>query len=106
MFLFFKAEAQQRPNIEEFKANIQGNNLWITWKCANVSEANYWEMQGSADGKSFQAIGLVLGGRPGNETEFIFKCNNSNINKDYKMFRVLQIQKDQTAVVYNAVLVK
>ena len=104
--MFFSARAQQRANVDDLKAIIKGQTLWISWKYNNAPESNYWELQGSADGISFQAIGLVLGAKPGKESEYIFKCNNSKMKKGLKIFRVLQIQNDQTAVVYNAVLIK
>ncbi len=106
MFLLFTAQAQQMTKIDNLEASLKGKNVWISWKLDNVPASDYWEVQGSADGQSFLIIGLVLGSKPGTSSEYIFKGDTRQMKKDLKYFRVLQIQHDQTAVAYNAVMVK
>ncbi len=105
-FMVLNSWAQQIATIEHLKAVINGHNLVVTWNDNSTDSSVYWEVQGSVDGKTFQTVGLVLGAKPGGETEFAFKTECRKMKKGLQFFRVLQIQNDHTAVVYNAVVVK
>ena len=61
-------------NITKLTAHEKNNNLSIEWSADAGNECNYWEVQGSADGKDFHTIALVLGPDPGKKGEqYTFK---------------------------------
>ncbi len=55
---------EKDPVVKDLKASLVNNNLELTWGTATVEMNNYWEVQGSVDGKSFSTLGLVFGADP------------------------------------------
>lgn len=104
-FLVQMAQAQKMNNIDHLEVSINNKNLYISWNFEGTG-SGYWEVQGSADGKTFQPIGLVLGAKPGTESTFMFKTETKNLKKGLHYFRVLQVQQDQTAIAYTAIAAK
>ncbi len=61
-------------NITKLKANEKNKQLTVEWTADAGDECNYWEVQGSADGKDFHTIALVLGPDTGKKGEqYLFK---------------------------------
>ena len=56
-------------NITKLTAHEKNNRVFIEWTADAGNESNYWEVQGSADGKDFHTIALVLGFDPGKKGE-------------------------------------
>ena len=79
-------------------------HLELTWQTSNNAPANYWEVQGSADGKSFSTIGLVLGGKEGTAiTTYNFRQTTKNIRPGFKYYRVLHIASETNAIASSVV---
>lgn len=80
-------------------SGIENQNLMVEW--TSDASSDYWEVQGSANGKSFITIGMVLGGEPANIKAFTFKQKIQKIKPGLKYFRVLQIKKDSAVELTN-----
>ena len=100
--VFTQAKAQ-KPDAESFTATVNEGKLNITWKTTPGEVSNYYEVQGSEDGKTFTAIGYVLGHDPKESNHYKFKQQVSKLKKGLVFFRVLHIQNDNTATAGNTV---
>jgi len=84
---------------EQVKATLVKNNLEVVWVKNSTAEANYWEVQGSRDGKNYSTIGLVWGADPkSNGKSYLFKQANNKIQPGFIYYRVLHIENEETAV--------
>ena len=93
-----QAYAQQKKvEVSAFEAKMKGENIEINWKIAEGDLVNYWEVQGSRDGKEYIAIGLVLGPDPANNNGFKFKAKKSRV-EGLKYFRVLHIDNNNYSI--------
>jgi hypothetical protein len=64
----------------------------------------YWEVQASADGKTFSTIGLVMGADPKAEKGgYAFKQQKNKIKPGMKFFRVLHMETAETAMASNTI---
>ncbi|MEO7138971.1 MAG: hypothetical protein ABIY51_01795 [Ferruginibacter sp.] len=88
----------QYNQVSDLKAGLSNKSLLLTWK-GDVSEntSTYWQVEGSADGKSFKTIGYVWGSEKGN---CVFK---NSIRKGLKYYRVLTVKSDNTAIASHTV---
>ncbi len=90
-------------SISNVTATVEKNNLLINW-LGVAGDKDYWEVQGSIDGKSFSTIGMVLGENPAaNQKGFSFKMPVGKVKAGYKYFRVLQIDSPETAIASNTI---
>ena len=88
---------------ENVKATLVGNNLEVVWVKNAAAEANYWEVQGSIDGKNYSTIGVVFGADPkGNGSSYHFKQTNRKIQPGFTYYRVLHIENEKRAVASNS----
>jgi hypothetical protein len=88
---------------EQVKATLVNHNLEVMWVKNSTAEANYWEVQGSRDGKNYSTIGVVLGADPkGNGSNYHFKQTGNKIRPGYKYYRVLHIENEERAVASNS----
>ena len=98
-----RAQNVQQPHFISLTSNIssgvENQNLLVEW--TSDASSDYWEVQGSTNGKSFMTIGMVLGGEPANIKAFTFKQKIQKIKPGLKYFRVLQIKKDSAIEVTN-----
>ena len=103
-FLNSFAVAQTAPVAKNIKASVVENNLLVTWNEANASEQGSWEVQASADGKTFSTIGMVWGADPkaGNDS-YAFKQKTNKKQAQYKYFRVLYVANTNDAVASNTI---
>jgi hypothetical protein len=84
-------------------ATVDNNNLLVNWRSVS-GEKDYWEVQGSADGKNFSTIGMVLGENPAAEKPgFNFKMPVGKMKPGLKYFRVLQVDSPETAIASNTI---
>ena len=61
-------------NITKLKAYEKNKLLTVEWMADAGDACNYWEVQGSADGKDFHTVALVLGPDSGKKGEqYLFK---------------------------------
>jgi lipopolysaccharide export system protein LptA len=111
-FMNVNASAQQNvPGeltiINGLKVTVNANKLQINWKSNKTEDAAYWEVQASADGKSFSTIGMVMGADPTtgtvSEGDFTFKQQTSKIKPGMKYFRVLHIETADMAMASNTI---
>ncbi len=109
-FMNVNASAQQnnianaQTSIDGLMATVNGNKLQIDWKSNKIEDANYWEVQASADGQSFSTIGLVMGADPKAEKgNYSFKQTANKIKPGMKFFRVLHIETDENAFASNTI---
>ena len=88
---------------EQVKATLVRNNLEVGWVKHSKAEANYWEVQGSRDGKNYSTIGLVFGADPkSNGNSYLFKQANNKIQPGFIYYRVLHIESEERAVASNS----
>lgn len=91
--LFTKAQTTRtdlKINISKLTAHEKDSRIIIEWSADAGDESNYWEVQGSTDGKSFSTIALVLGADPGKAGEqYTFKGKITRPNDIY--YRVVHI---------------
>ena len=109
-FMNVHVSAQQTGNskietsIEGLQATVRVNNLHINWKSDIRNDAYYWEVQASADGKSFYTVGLVMGEDPkAARGYYSFKQMTNKIKPGMKFFRVLHIESDDKAIASNSI---
>lgn len=93
---FSSASAQTEPIAKNIKASVVESNLLVTWNEEGVSEKGSWEVQASADGKSFSTIGLVWGANPATNG-YAFKQKTNKLQSKYKYYRVLYIAETNVA---------
>ena len=84
--------AQKSVEITNFKASYENTDLLVKW--TSLLDANYWEVQGSADGKSYTTIGMVMGTDPKGTGSYTFKQKIQKIKPGLIYFRVLHIEND------------
>jgi hypothetical protein len=89
--------------VKNFKVNLQNNQLYMDWSVDARENSNYWEVQGSTNGKEFSSIGLVMGPDPSNENVFRFKQQLNKIKPGMKYYRVLEIRNDGIAFPSNVI---
>ncbi len=90
---------------QDLKAKVVGNNLQLSWGSTAGDLINYWEVQGSKDGKNFSTLGLVLGADPvSTTTKFKFKQESKKIMPGMKYYRVLRVENETTAIASNMIL--
>jgi hypothetical protein len=90
--------------INGFAAKIENSNLLINWNSSAEGQSNYWEVQGSKDGKTFSTIGIVLGEDPA-EGGYKYKQSIAKVKPGLKYYRVLHIESDEKATASNTTAV-
>ena len=110
LVISFNANAQQNNskssdiNIKGFAAKIEHNNLLINWTSIETGVNNYWEVQGSKDGKEFSTIGLVLGADPVTaKVNYEYKQQLTKIRPGFKYYRILHVEAPDRAVASNTI---
>ena len=110
LVLSFNSSAQQNKskpsdiNIEGFAAKIKNNNLQINWTSIETGVNNYWEVQGSKDGREFSTIGLVLGADPTTAAgDYKYKQQVTKIIPGLKYYRILHVEAADKAVASNTI---
>ncbi len=89
----------------DLKATVVGKNLQLSWGASAGTIGNYWEVQGSRDGKNFSTIGLVLGADPTSQTTtFTYKQDNNKLMPGMKYYRVLLVENETKAIASNMIL--
>jgi hypothetical protein len=89
----------------DLKARVEGTNLQLSWAATAGDSNDYWEVQGSRDGKIFSTIGLVLGADPAVQTtSFTFKQDNKKLAPGMKYYRVLLVENETKAIASNMIL--
>ena len=75
-FMAFGQEpvSEKKITITKLKVNEKNRQITVEWSADAGDACNYWEVQGSADGKTFHTIALVLGPDSGKKGEqYLFK---------------------------------
>jgi hypothetical protein len=89
------------PNAGGLTVAIINNSVVMNWSNTN---ANYYEIQASTDGKSFSTIGMVIGADPkGDGTTFSFKQQIAKLKPGKPYYRVVLVNADNTASATTAV---
>jgi len=83
-------ETATKINISKLTAYEKDNRIFVEWSADGGSTSNYWEVQGSADGKKFSTIALVLGPDPGKAGEQYTYKGKIERTKNY-YYRVVHI---------------
>ncbi len=111
-FMLFTVAAKAQKNglttstivAENVKATLVNNNLQVAWVTNSTLNANYWQVQASADGSTFSTIGLVMGADPkGAGENYIFKQLVSKIKSGFKYYRVLHVETEDRAIASNTI---
>jgi len=108
-FMSVNASAQQKventiTTIDGLKVAQSGHNLQISWKSNKAENANYWEVQASANGTTFSVIGLVMGTDPkAARGYYSFKQQTNKIKPGMKYFRVLHMENAEEAIASNTI---
>lgn len=111
-FMLFTVTANAQKNsltnstivAENVKATLINDNLQVAWVSSSAINANYWEVQASADGNTFSTIGLVLGADPkGAGGNYMFKQSVSKIKAGFKYYRVLHVETEERAIASNPI---
>jgi hypothetical protein len=90
-------------SIGDLKVSQTGNNLQITWSSNIKDDNSYWEVQASADGKEFKAIGIVFGSDPKSVGQYAFKQAASRIKPGYHYYRVARLEQNNSALASDAI---
>ncbi|RYF88982.1 MAG: hypothetical protein EOO03_07110 [Chitinophagaceae bacterium] len=98
------AASKSNKSIENLTVVTEAGNVSVTWTSTLPAE-NYWEVQGSEDGKSFKTIGLVLGTNPTAQDQYAFKQAKGKLQPGLKYFRVAQMQSNNTGLASDAIAV-
>ena len=77
-------------------AKIVNKNLVINWS-SDATASDTWEVQASADGKSFTTIGFVLGKSPDEGSELTYKQQVNKLKPGLKYYRVLHVESADRA---------
>jgi hypothetical protein len=81
--------------------SIINNAVVMNW---SNTTASYYEIQASADGKTFTTIGMVIGADPkGDGTTFSFKQQVAKLKPGKPYYRVVLVNTDNTATATQAV---
>ena len=95
--------SKDAAKIFDLKVIKIGNNLEITWSSNIKEDDNYWEVQASADGKEFKAIGIVFGSDPKSVGQYAFKQAASRIKPGYHYYRVARLEQNNSALASDAI---
>ncbi|CAN5842450.1 hypothetical protein BH11BAC4_BH11BAC4_24730 [soil metagenome] len=81
--------AKKPISITKLSVYEKANRLNIEWSADGGNESNYWQVQGSADGKKFSTIAIVLGPDPGKTGEqYAFKGKLDKTNNYYRVVHI------------------
>ncbi len=96
MSVFAQENKMETPiSVDGLVAKHTNTSLQISWQ-SKTSDSNYWEVQGSTNGKDFSTIGLVMGADPkGSKGSFCFKQQSEKIKPGLKYFRVICIENEE-----------
>jgi hypothetical protein len=98
---------RKENEVLHLQALIQESTLFINWESRSMKEDDYWEVQGSVDGKEFLAIGFVMGADPrGLVNSYRYKQAISKVKPGMKYFRVLHIENASVAFASSSVRLK
>jgi len=75
-------------NLLRFTLTAKGSTNVLSWVTANEKNVSYFEIQKSADGKTFSTIGKVLAGKNGIQKEYGFTDANSFAGKNYYRLKI------------------
>ena len=79
-----------------FVGRMQGRTARLTWQTASESNSDYFEVQASADGRSFEPVGRVAAaGSSQQARHYQFECQPAASGSSY--YRLRQIDQDGTA---------
>lgn len=95
--------ANHSRGITNFRSSVENMDVLVKWTSNNNENSNYWEVQGSADGKSFSTIGMVMGADPKDVKTYTFKQKLQKIKPGIIYFRVMHIEKNATDEVSNII---
>ncbi len=82
-FVLITAAAHSQVELKSFTANFTGKKVKLLWETTTESNSNYYAIERSSDGKTFQTIGMVKAAD--NATSEI---NYSFFDKDYFEYAV------------------
>lgn len=95
-FLNVKAQSEitKKVTISKLLVYEKDNRLFIDWATDGTAKTNYWEVQGSVDGKRFSTLAIVMGpdpGKAGEQYEYKGKIDTQN---QAAYYRVVHVQED------------
>ncbi len=71
----------------------KNERIYIDWQTNGDINRNYWEVQGSANGKDFSTIALVLGPDPSKTGEEFQYKDKISIRNKFTSYRVVHFSK-------------
>ena len=71
---------------KDFQVAASKDRVMISWVLSNAIDANYFEVQESADGKNFKTIMFVLGADPKDETGRSYQCFDKQKKSNKKSY--------------------
>ena len=100
-----KAQAQETTKanakivITNFNVYENSDQLVIDWQTDGQVDANYWQIQRSADGQTFTTIALVLGPDPRQgANRFQYKTKMRKRGESAMMYRLMPIDKSEQEI--------
>lgn len=91
----FTAMAQSDLSIQtvkDLKAVTKDGYIVLSWKGSQANGAgDFWQVQGSVDGKEYAELGYVWGTQPGKEEIGLFQTKLSGRISKMKYYRVITV---------------
>lgn len=82
--------------VRALKVEIVNNNLELSWQGSIEKDTDsYWQVEGSADGKTFKTVGYVWGCENGN---CMFRQNSEKVVKGLIYYRILVVKDAGNAI--------
>jgi hypothetical protein len=90
--------------ITSFKGNLSGNQALLSWITNLNNDIDYFEVERSLDGKSFETVSRIAANSKDNSIgNYGFKDDVSSFKMPYAFYR-LKIKLSSKAIVYSAIL--
>lgn len=86
---------QAWPNVYDVQVAQQGSSVVLQWKADNEPKEVYYEVETSADGKTFSTAAFVLGGFAADE-HFSYKYKSKKATAAKTFYRIKQINNNGT----------
>ncbi len=89
------SSAQVWPKVYDVQVAQQGAAVILQWKAENEPKEVYYEVETSADGKTFSTAAIVLGGFAADE-HFSYKYKSKKATAAKTYYRIKQLNNDGT----------
>ncbi len=88
------------PNVYDVQFEQQGSSVVLQWKAENEPKDIYYEIETSADGKTFKTSAIVLGGFAVDQ-HYTYKYKAKKATAAKTFYRIKQLNNDGTYRIVN-----